>query len=50
MAGTFFSVIPVGLALILAFVTRDAILAMLCAILVGSVMLNGVSFYCPYRS
>ena len=47
MAGTFFSVIPVGLALILAFVTRDAILAMLCAILVGSVMLNGVHFIAP---
>lgn len=47
MAGTIFSVIPVLLALVLAFVTRDAILAMLCAIVVGSVMLNGVNFISP---
>lgn len=44
MAGTAFSIIPVALALILAFVTRDAILAMLCAILVGALMLNGAGF------
>lgn len=47
MAGTIFSIIPVGLALLLAFVTRDAILAMLCAIIVGSVMLNGANFVTP---
>ena len=44
MAGTAFSIIPVALALILAFVTRDAILAMLCAIVVGALMLNGAGF------
>ena len=44
MAGTAFSIIPVALALILAFVTRDAILAMLCAILAGALMLNGAGF------
>lgn len=47
MASTIFSVIPVALALILAFATRDAILAMLCAIITGSVMLNGINFITP---
>ena len=47
MAGTALSIIPVALALILAFVTRDAVLAMISAIIVGAVMLNGVSFLAP---
>ena len=47
MAGTALSIIPVALALILAFVTRDAILAMISAIIVGAIMLNGTGFLAP---
>ena len=41
-AGNVLSIIPFTLALILKIATGDAFLAMICAIVVGAVMLNGL--------
>ena len=41
-AGNVLSIIPFTLALVLDFATRDAFLAMICTIVVGAVMLNGL--------
>ena len=47
MVGTVFSLIPPVLALVLCFMTRNTIISMFAAIVVGSIMVNGLNFIPP---
>jgi len=47
MTGTALSLIPPILALVLCFITRNTLISMFAAIVVGSIMANGINFIGP---